>query len=149
MFKIEFTDTEKVFDLTAKINIPIDKITEEIRHNIEENLKQPKSFDNSTLTPLKKNAYWKRKVKTGHTKIFDGLSTNNKLVDAVKSKIINSSESEIYIDSSKKQNSKTTNAEVMYYLQQGKFPLAGQRRAFGITEKTLKKIDKLLSDIKI
>lgn len=148
MFKVEFQDIDKFLKSEIKIDLPIGKFAGIIADGITENLKIPKSYDNSRLAPLKKNAYYKRKVKAGRTKIFDGLSNSNKLRDSVKVKKISDKEAEVFIANTNKENGATNN-EVMYYLQEGGGSLAGPRKAFGITEKSLKEIEKEINKINI
>lgn len=149
MIKIDFQDVNELKNIKIDFDVSVEKLAEIIRSDIEKNLKTPKSYNETGLAPLKKNAYYKRKVKAGRTKIFDGLSNSKKLMNSVKAKKIDVNTSEVFIENSRKEKSDATNAEVMYYLQEGNKPLAGKREAFGITKKSLDLVEKELSKVKI
>lgn len=128
MISFEFKDIDKFFTGNVKFDIPLKDIAEDIRQDVENNLKQSRSFDKSTLAPLKDNAYLKLKRRIGRPEIFNGLRNgSSKLMNSIKVKKINNNHYQVYIGNN--------NNDIMYYLQEGKHPLAGIRRAFGVTQK--------------
>ena len=128
MISFKFKDIDRFFTGKVKFIIPVKDIAEDIWQDIIINLKQSRSFDGSPLAPLKNNAYLRLKRRIGRPEIFNGLRNGrSKLMNSIKLRKINNNRYQIYIGNN--------NNDIMYYLQEGKHPLAGIRRAFGVTQK--------------
>jgi len=127
--KIEFDLNGDLFNKELFVDVPLKKMSEDIRSSVEKDLKTPKSFDGSVLTPLKDGYYKKKKQKAGKS-IFDGFRTGkNKLFNSVISKKI--SDNEFHVTMTDK------NKAIMYYLQTGAGNMAGERKGFGINKDKL------------
>lgn len=124
------------FDIT--VDYDLETVAEAIRQDVETNLLKQRSFDNSIVTPLKED-YKKMKLrKLGHARIFDGFRKSGKLIDSIMLRKINNEYFEIYVGNN--------NSDIMGYLQAGNKPMAGPRRAFGISESGLKRIARLMKE---
>lgn len=128
---IKVTTNAGGFDLETDLDMGL--IAEALRVDIEENLKVVRSFDGSDVTPLKESYAKMKKKKLGHDRIFDGFRKgNDKLMNSIKKKKLNKYEYEVFVGNN--------NSDIMGYLQEGKKPLAGPRRAFGIDNEGLKRM---------
>jgi hypothetical protein len=124
-----------------KVDIDLRAVASAARQDIEDNLKEVRSYDGSTITPLKKSYAEMKRTKLGDRKIFDGFrSGSKKLMNSIKMKKITDNHYQIYI------SNKYNNENIMKYLQEGKKPLAGARRAFGIGASGVKRIARLLEE---
>ena len=141
MISIEFNDIDNLFRKEIKLEIPVKKIVEAVKKDVENNLTTVQAYDDSGIAPLKPGYYKQKKEKAGK-KIFDGFRKgSDKLINSVKSKMVNRNEGDIFIGNS--------NNDIMYYLQEGKSPLAGTRKAFGVSDRVLIKTDSILNDTKL
>lgn len=116
-----------------EIDVDVKVIAEALRQDIEDNLKFVRSYDGSEITPLKDSYAGYKQKKLGHSRIFDGFRKgNDKLFNSIKKKKQNKYEYIIFVGNN--------NNDIMTYLQQGKSPLAGPRRAFGVDMEGVKRI---------
>jgi len=124
-----------------KVDIDLRAVASAARQDIEDNLKEVRSYDGSTIAPLKKSYAEMKRAKLGDRKIFDGFrSGSKKLMNSIKMKKITDTHYQIYI------SNKYNNENIMKYLQEGKKPLAGARRAFGIGKSGVQRIARLLEE---
>ena len=130
-------DTKNIEYLKADYDLKI--VAEAVQKDIEGNLKKVRSYDGSTIAPLKESYAKTKMAKLGHEKIFDGFRKGSKkLMNSIKIKKITNNHYQIYI------SNKYDNENIMKYLQEGKKPLNGARRAFGIGKAGVKRIAELL-----
>jgi len=101
-------------------NLP--KYVETVRKGIVSNLNSVKSYDGSTIAPNKLST---KKAKKNRPVFYGKEGILRKNSSIIKKQIDNFTW-EIYVTSSR--------ANIMYWLQQGNKPMAGERRAFGINE---------------
>jgi len=132
-------DTKDIQYLKADYDLKT--VAKAVKKDIEENLTTVRSYDGSTIEPLKKTYAKMKLAKLGHTTIFDGFrSGSKKLMNSIKMKKITDTHYQIYI------SNKYNNENIMKYLQEGKKPLAGARRAFGIGKSGVQRIARLLEE---
>lgn len=132
MIGISFNLSGDIFNKSIDVDIPLTKISSEVKKTVEDNLKAPRSYDGSTLTPLKDGYYKKKKQKSGKA-IFDGFRKGkSKLFNSVISKKISLSEYNVTIEGNNKY--------IMYYLQTGAGNMAGKRKGFGINDNDVSNI---------
>jgi len=116
--------------------IPVKQAADLIRADVENNLNTAQSFDGSEITPLKESyREWKR-AKGWSTDIFKAEKLW--LIRAVRTKQMGKNRYRVFIADHR--------AKIMRYLQEGRAPLAGPRRAFGVSKKIIDKITKLMND---
>ena len=123
-----------ILNIEKEGNVAVGKIAEDIRADIQANLVLGRSFDGSQITPLKPSTI-KRK---GFNAVFVDSGELQKSVKKIK---INKSEWEIFIADIR--------AKIMAWLQAGKKPLAGKRRAFGISKRAIDHVQRRLMEMKI
>lgn len=132
--KFEFELNGDLFRKEMYVDIPLKQMAREIKKDNENNLKTPKSFDGSGLTPLKDGYYKKKKQKAGKL-IFDGFRKGSaKLMNSVIDRKISNEEYHVTINDKNKM--------IMYYLQTGAGNMAGVRKGFGINSETVNRIFK-------
>lgn len=129
----------KADNFNLKFDLPIENIAELVRKDIEQNLKTPRSFDDSTLTPLTED-YAKLKLrKLGHKRIFDGFRKGkDKLMNSIMKEKVNETHWIVFVGND--------NNDIMSYLQKGVRPMAGARRGFGVSKKSVSRMNKILKD---
>lgn len=98
------------------------KYAEDVRKGIVSNLNTVKSYDGSSIAPNKLST---KKAK-GNRPVFYGKEGILRKNSSIIKKQIDNFTWEIFVTGSR--------ANVMYWLQQGNKPMAGERRAFGINE---------------
>lgn len=125
------------FDIECSYDAEI--VAEAIRTDIETNLVTQRSYDGSTLAPLKQNYKAKKLKALGHARIFDGFRQGEaKLLNSIKMREINKDYYEVYVGNN--------NSDIMTYLQEGRRPMNGPRRGFGISEQSIKRIGRQLNE---
>lgn len=127
LFNVEFENVyQKIgnrvekYIINAEKNLP--KFVEEIRKGIVSNINSIKSYDGSSIAPNKKTT---AKAK-GNKPVFVGKEGILRKNSSIVKKQINNLSWEIYVTDSR--------AKIMYRLQRGNKPMAGERRAFGINK---------------
>ncbi len=132
--KFEFELDGDLFKKELYVDIPLKQMAREIKKDNEDNLKAPRSYDGSGLTPLKEGYYKKKKQKAGK-QIFDGFRKGkDKLMNSIIDKKINDNEYHVTVNDKNKM--------IMYYLQTGAGNMAGQRKGFGINQTGIDRIFK-------
>lgn len=131
-------DIEGMESFDVEIDFDMKTLAEAIQTDITDNLLEARSYDGSRITPLKKSYADRKKKVLGHARIFDGFRQENKLMDSIMLRKINDYEYEVYVGNN--------NSDIMGYLQAGKSPLAGPRRAFGISQQGLKRVARSLNE---
>lgn len=124
-----------------KVDYDLKTVAKAVREDIEENLIEVRSYDGSQIAPLKKSYAKMKSEKLGHTRIFDGFRKGSKkLINSIKMKKINDNHYQIYVSKA------NDNENIMKYLQEGKKPLNGPRRAFGIGKAGVQRIAVFLEE---
>lgn len=131
-------DGKDVFNI--EFDVDLLSVAEAIQQDIEDNLMRGRSYDGSAVAALKPKYAERKRKQLGHAKVFDGYRTgSNKLINSVAVRRINDFHYEVYI--------RGENSQIMGYLQEGRRPLAGPRRAFGLGQSGFRRIKKSLDGI--
>jgi hypothetical protein len=116
-------------------------VAQAVKKDIEENLTTVRSYDGSTIAPLKPSYAKLKQDKLGSVSIFDGFRKGSaKLINSIRMKKISNYEYEIFVSDA------NNNSNIMKYLQEGKKPLAGARRAFGIGKAGVQRVARLIEE---
>jgi hypothetical protein len=130
-------DSKDIYNIHAEVELEI--VAKAVKKDIEQNLQKARSYDGSKIAPLKKSYAKTKYNKLRHTRIFDGFRKGkDKLINSVMMKKITDNHYQIFI------SDRNGNDEIMKYLQEGKSPLAGERRAFGIGKEGVQRIAALI-----
>lgn len=127
LFSVEFENVyqnigNRVEKYIAQIEVNLPKYVEQVRKGIVGNINSVKSYDGSSIAPLKAST---QKYHKGRP-IFYGKEGILRKNSSIVKKQIDNLTWEIYVTDSR--------AKAMYFLQQGNKPMAGERRAFGINK---------------
>lgn len=132
-------DTKDIQYLKADYDLKT--VAEAVKKDIEENLTTVRSFDGSAIAPLKPSYAKLKQDKLGSVSIFDGFRKGSaKLINSIRMKKISNYEYEIFVSDA------NNNSNIMKYLQEGKKPLAGARRAFGIGKAGVQRVARLIEE---
>lgn len=132
-------DTKDIQYLKADYDLKT--VAKAVREDIEENLIEVRSYDGSQIAPLKKSYADMKYKKLRQAKIFDGFRKGSKkLINSIKMKKINDNHYQIYVSKA------NDNENIMKYLQEGKKPLNGPRRAFGMGKAGVQRIAVFLEE---
>jgi len=132
-------DTKDIQYLKADYDLKT--VAKAVREDIEENLIEVRSYDGSQIAPLKKSYADMKYKKLRQTRIFDGFRKGSKkLINSIKMKKINDNHYQIYVSKA------NDNENIMKYLQEGKSPLNGPRRAFGMGKAGVQRIAVFLEE---
>ena len=132
-------DTKDIQYLKADYDLKT--VAKAVKEDIEENLIEVRSYDGSQIAPLKKSYADMKYKKLRQAKIFDGFRKGSKkLINSIKMKKINDDHYQIYVSKA------NDNENIMKYLQEGKSPLNGPRRAFGIGKAGVQRIAVFLEE---
>ena len=116
-------------------------VAQAVKKDIEENLTTVRSYDGSAIAPLKPSYAKLKQDKLGSVSIFDGFRKGSKkLINSIRTKKISDYEYEIFVTDA------NNNSNIMKYLQEGKKPLAGARRAFGIGKAGAQRVARLIEE---
>ena len=132
-------DTKDIQYLKADYDLKT--VAKAVKEDIEENLIEVRSYDGSQIAPLKKSYADMKYKKLRQAKIFDGFRKGSKkLINSIKMKKINDNHYQIYVSKA------NDNENIMKYLQEGKKPLNGARRAFGMGKAGVQRIAVFLEE---
>ncbi len=132
-------DTKDIQYLKADYDLKT--VAKAVREDIEENLIEVRSYDGSQIAPLKKSYADMKYKKLRQARIFDGFRKGSKkLINSIKMKKINDNHYQIYVSKA------NDNENIMKYLQEGKKPLNGARRAFGMGKAGVQRIAVFLEE---
>jgi nicotinic acid phosphoribosyltransferase len=132
-------DTKDIQYLKADYDLKT--VAKAVREDIEENLIEVRSYDGSQIAPLKKSYADMKYKKLRQARIFDGFRKGSKkLINSIKMKKINDNHYQIYVSKA------NDNENIMKYLQEGKSPLNGPRRAFGMGKAGVQRIAVFLEE---
>ena len=132
-------DTKDIQYLKADYDLKT--VAKAVKEDIEENLIEVRSYDGSQIAPLKKSYADMKYKKLRQAKIFDGFRKGSKkLINSIKMKKINDNHYQIYVSKA------NDNENIMKYLQDGKKPLNGARRAFGMGKAGVQRIAVFLEE---
>jgi len=116
-------------------------VAQAVKKDIEENLTTVRSYDGSAIAPLKPSYAKMKLAKLGSEAIFDGFRKGSKkLINSIRTKKISDYEYEVFVTDA------NNNSNIMKYLQEGKKPLAGARRAFGIGKAGAQRVARVIEE---
>jgi hypothetical protein len=129
-----------VLHIDESSSLAVSKIAEDIRYDIQRNIGNQTSFDGSTMTALKDST---RKRK-GTSIIFQDTGEHFGHGDrGIKKKKIDKNTWEVFVTPDNDTD------KILFYLDAGRSPLAGQRRVFGISDRAIQNIHRRLEEMKI